>query len=136
MCLDISLFARRKTAKHDIEVFKVLCASPDGPPGWKTPYRKVPVNFNVPMEADLSRGIMTVNAGIHSYSTHTGARRAMAHMGDINLWCWGFEPDRYSIFKAIIPKGAEYYVGQHEYIEGFFTGSYASDKLLIVRPLT
>jgi hypothetical protein len=132
MCLSIKLFSRKQIAEQDIEVFKVLCSSPVGPPGWKTPYRKVPVSFSEPMEANLSRGIMSVNAGIHSYSTLTGARRAKAHMGDSDMWSWGlFEPDTFLIFKAVIPKGAEYYVGLHEYFDGLYTGSYASNKLIL-----
>lgn len=116
MCLTIKLFSRKQIAEQDIEVFKVLRTSTAGIPGWKTPYRKVPVNFNAPMEASLSRGIMSVNAGIHSYSTHTGALKAMAHMGDADIWMWGcFEPDTFRVFKAVIPKGAEYYEGFHEY---------------------
>lgn len=87
------------------------------------------------MEANLSRGIMSVNAGIHSYSTLVGAHMAKVHMGYYMcdyMWRSGlFKPDTFLIFKAVIPKGAEYYVGLHEYFNGLYTGSYASNKLIL-----
>lgn len=132
MCLSIKLFSRKQIAEQDIEVFKVLRSSPTGQPGWKTPYREVPVSFAFPMKARLSRGITSVNAGIHSYTTLEGANKAMAYMGDADfMWGW-FEPDTFRIFKAVIPKGAEYYEGFHEYTEHRWTGSYASNQLIIL----
>jgi hypothetical protein len=53
-------------------------------------------------------------------------------MGDADfMWGW-FEPDTFRIFKAVIPKGAEYYEGFHEYTEHRWTGSYASNQLIIL----
>lgn len=130
MCLSIKLFSRKQIADEDIEVFKVLRRFEYDP--WTTPYRKVPVRFNAPMESKLGRGIISVNSGIHSYTTLSGARKAKAHMGDSDmLWAWS-EPAQFRIFEAVIPKGAEYYLGEHEYFDGFYTGSYASNKLIIL----
>lgn len=141
MCLDIKLFSRKKIATEDIQVFKVIKAyayneGETGGKTWRTPYRDCPVEFGKAIESKLGRRFTEVNAGVHSYTTFKGAYSARSTMSSYDLFGveFGLKPTllEYRVVKAIIPKGAEYYLGTHQYLYGFETGSYASNQLIIL----
>ncbi len=132
MCLDISLFARRKTAKRDIEVSKVLIVplNEDGLYGSQpyTPFQRFPVDFGHLYQSDLVRDWWDIEDGLHSYADFADAHYAasmLAH-GRYNNGFYNGRLD-VNVFKAIIPKGAFYYFGKH----GDVGASYASNQLII-----
>lgn len=133
MCLLINLFSRKKIAQEDIPVYKILRYSYSPISNkWTTPYRKTRVDIMKPMEASLSRSLASVNRGIHSYITLDDAYEVLDAM-DYYITDKSFHvvKKRYHILKAIIPKGSEYYIGIHEYEDGLYAGSIASNKLII-----
>lgn len=141
MCLSIKLFEERQIAPYDMRVFKVLRTMqfadiPLDEKEWRTPYRDHKVLFDTPMKSNLRRGIFSVGQGIHSYVDREGAQFAIGHM--YNHFCtlmW--EPMyKYEAFFAYIPKGAELYVGKHDYSgKGHFTKSIASSQLVIEKKI-
>lgn len=132
MCLDLSLFARRKTAKSDIEVAKVLVAplTDDNLYGSQpyTPFQRFPIDFNKLYTSELVRDGWDIDQGLHSYADFSDAHFAARHLahGRYNV---GYYNDRIDVcvFKAIIPKGSFYYFGKH----GDVGASYASNQLII-----
>lgn len=143
MCLSIKLSSRKKIATEDIHVFKVLKADYETieasdnefSESWLTTYRGYPVDFNKALEAKLKRSLFEVNAGVHSYETREDALLAIPYMNAEEAdWFQWFGPPLYDrkVFKAIIPKGAEYYYGTHHYARLRSAGSYASSQLIIL----
>lgn len=131
MCLDISLFSRRRKAKKDIHVFKVLVLpTPYDGNEYEpyTPYVQTYMPFGSSQLSKLVREmIFSVEEGIHTFETQYAARilarqlartkyRAPWVSGDLNL----------VVVECTIPKGAYYY-------KGTFGSqvSYASNKLVI-----
>lgn len=113
MCLHKKHFLP-KIATKDIPVYKVLTEIPDS--CMVTPYMKIPIKFNTIIKAGRKGfwesifDIYIVNEGfIHSYTDLLTAR--------IN------ENRADTIFKAIIPKGSLYFIGENNEI--------ASTKLII-----
>ena len=133
MCLNISLFARRKTAKRNIEVAKVLIVplTDDGlnDSPLYTPFRRFPIDFGKLYTSELVRDLWAIEDGLHSYAdaddAHFAARN-LAH-GRYHFAYYNRRVD-VQAFRAIIPKGASYYFGKH----GGAGASYASNQLIIL----
>ncbi len=128
MCLNLSLFARRKTAKQNIAVCKVLCVPLYDPTRSFTPYQKYPVTFNVLDTSRLIRESWDVKEGMHTYADIADARRIAFNFFHkrYNVACYNGDMD-VKVYKAIIPAGANYYYGKH----GTMGKSYASDQLIV-----
>lgn len=122
MCLNLSLFARKNTAKSDIEVAKVLIVPRtddnryDSQPC--TPFQRFPIEFNKLYTSELVRKGWTIEDGLHSYADLADAYYVAHLMSSLY---------RMKVFKAIIPKGSFYYFGKHSYVGA----SYASNQLII-----
>lgn len=136
MCLTLSLFARRKKARRDIEVAKVLIVplTDDGLYGSRpyTPYQRYPVEFNQLYTSYLMRDGWEIEDGLHSYADFSDAYNTALTLA---RWCYntGYYTGhlKISVFKAIIPKGSFYYFGKH----GDAAASYASDQLIITNEI-
>lgn len=127
MCLDLSLFARRKTAKNDIEVAKVLIVplTDDNQYGFQpyTPFQNLSIEFNNLYTSELVRDGWAIDQGLHSYADLADAyyTARLLYNG-----CYNGRVD-VRVFKAIIPKGSFYYFGKHADVGA----SYASNQLII-----
>lgn len=117
-----------KVATEDIECYKVLQKKDSK---WITPYRGYPVKFNEVMEAEgrktdnvlILNEFHEVNEGyFHAcanslgiYNTYRDVETAYKRQGK--------KIPGFKTFRAIIPKGSNYYVGAR--------GDICSDKLII-----
>lgn len=128
MCLDLSLFARRKTTKHDIEVCKVICVPLESQRSPFTPYQHYEIQIGAEYSAKLERSGWKVERGLHSYADLSDAmyKASMFFHTKYNVACYNGEM-AIKVFKAIIPKGSQYYFGKH----GIDGDSYASNRLII-----
>jgi hypothetical protein len=81
-------------------------------------------NLGEVMTSRLTKDEDNVYAGFHSFKNYADAH----HLAYVNGW--NYKNRRFHVMKAYIPKGSKYY-------EGTFYGkaSYASSKMMIVRPL-
>ena len=108
-------------AKEDIPVFKVL--HKNGRRGLETPVRGYPIVFidgKATMESELfavkaigSKNLYLCYRGIHAYLNRLTSRALR----------WDYPRRNTFIYKAIIPKGAEYLIG--------VTGDIVSTKMII-----
>ncbi|BBA65585.1 predicted ORF [Xanthomonas phage XacN1] len=132
MCLDISLFARRKKAKSDITVAKVIVVplTDDSLYGSQpyTPYQRFPIEFGKLYTSELVRDGWDIDQGLHSYADFVDAYYVSRHLA-YGRYNGGFFNDKLDlkVYKAIIPKGSFYYFGKH----GDNGASYASNQLII-----
>ena len=129
MCLDISLFARRKTAKSDIAVAKVLVVplNEDGLYGSQpyTPFQRFPIDFGHLYQSNLVRDWWDIEDGLHSYADLYDANYAAIKLAHGRYNNGGLDVQ---VFKAIIPKGSFYYFGKY----GNVGASFASNQLIIL----
>lgn len=103
MCLYIDLTEHKNhtpnITKKDILVYKVLYKYIQG--GYETPYQNYFIKFEnekfVYPKTDMEGTFCTIEKGIH---THRYREYGEFHV-------YGY----YKLFKAIIPKGSEYYIG-------------------------
>lgn len=130
MCLD-NVIGEKQIASEHIVVYKVVyqnqCryASNDDLI-FRAPFRDYySYTLGAVMTSNLTKDMGRVYAGFHSF----------VHYEDADKLATGLEVNRtrrkYYVMKSYIPQGSEYY-------RGTFDGaaSYASNKLMIVRPLT
>ena len=121
MCLRIDLHShpnlQPRIAKDDIVVFKVLDHKKDG---WKTPYRDKRVFF-IFGEARLRAKLNVSNNEYVDEGIHSCLHASTA----TSVWS---DCDNGNVFTAIIPKGAEYFVGRW--------GDIVSNKLIIYKTTT
>ena len=123
-----------RIAQEDIECFKIL-QQKDGQ--WITPYRDYPVEFNKVLEAINNNEFSKT----HKYPTYIdyyaisegyfhvcdSEKSTRKHAEEIKI---AYTRNKHKCppltgFKAIIPKGSEYYIGVH--------GDLCSDKLIILK---
>lgn len=113
MCLIIN--SKRLKAETDILCYKCLDKKEDGE--YCTPFEYFPIEFVdgiCKMESELYHHSEFVDVGIHSYTLIDKAKEVRAEFHNIA----GTD-----IYLAIIPKGADYYIGKNVDI--------VSDKLII-----
>lgn len=131
MCLELTKPSRRpKTARKDIIVYKVLNVDPtrNHPSGRMlfSPYRlsrwefgklRTEVDWKWQESQYTARRHGTIDYGLHAcQSIETAVRHGVHHHS--NRW----------VFKAVIPKGAEYYLGDRDDI--------VSNEMMVTRLLT
>lgn len=121
-----------KVATEDIECYKVL-KKEDGK--WVTPYRGYPVKFNEVMEAEGQK-----IDGMFAFGRHYEISMGYFHASkdslgiyqvykSIEVYCSRehIKEPELKTFKAIIPKGSNYYIGVR--------GDICSDKLIITEEI-
>ncbi len=130
MCLD-NVTGEKQIASEHIVVYKVAYqnqyryASSDNST-FRAPFRDYyTYDLGTVMTSRLTKDRDSVYAGFHSFVRYEDAEK-LAQSLEAN------HPRRkYYVMKSYIPKGSEYYLGEFD-----GAASYASDKLMIVRPLT
>ena len=110
MCLTIKNNTRKRTAKKDMTVYKVVnrLTNPyNGKTFFTTPYRAAPVEIGKTYRSELIRyvknGYKRIDVGIHSFVDLLWAERYV------------FSATSRVIVRCTIPAGSKYYVGyEHE----------------------
>lgn len=122
MCLIVDenkhLLGTSKVNLKPIIVYKIIMKTPIG---FKTPFRHYPVDFiknECVLKSKLIKYDHIVDKGIHAYIS---LNTAVAHAYDITMHSW--IRAHYIIFKAIIPKFSNYYIG--------CDGDIVSNKMII-----
>lgn len=132
MCLNLSIFASRNTAKRHITVAKVLIVplNDEGTYGDQpfTPFQRLPIEFEKLYTSELVRDGWDIHQGLHSYADFADAHYVASQLAN-NCFNNNYYNRRLDarVFKAIIPKGSFYYFGKH----GDVGASYASSQLII-----
>lgn len=126
MCLLVDenkhLLGKSKVNLKPIIVYKVIMKTKIG---FKTPFRYYPVDFiknecvlRSKLRFKLIKDCRIVENGIHAYRSLI---MAVAHAQDMGMRTW--TPTNYIVFKAIIPKFSNYYIG--------CDGDVVSNKMII-----
>lgn len=122
MCLIIDkkkhVFGKSKVNLSPIIVYKIIMKTRNG---FKTPFRYYPVDFiknECVLKSKLIKDGHIVDHGIHAYRS---LKTAVAHAQDMNMYGW--IRANYIVFKAIIPKFSNYYIGCE--------GDIVSNKMII-----
>jgi len=122
MCLTNLTTKKAKRAKEDITCYKVLKTMT-----MFSPFQKFKYSFNKKVESALRHNEYIpkeVYIGLHTFKTLEAAEHCLRLQGGNH---------KESIFEATIPKGAKYYEGLFDHIEGL--PSYASTELIIKKAL-
>ena len=111
-----------KRAKKDIEVYKIIHFEPyNNPKGeFITPFKRATYSFGEVIKAEdhWLWGIFnkTIDGeGVHAYQTSNAARKGIGHVFPTNV----------HVKRAIIPKGAFYWLGDEEDI--------AATKMIVLK---
>ena len=127
MCLSNLTTKKAKTAKEDIICYKTLDKD------LYSPYRNhkyelgKDVTSDYPMTVD---NIGSIFCGLHSFKTFKDAKT------ELEIWAI-VQFKTIVIYKAIIPKGAEYFEGVSSMFNGGITrGAYASNQLIVLEKVT
>lgn len=122
MCLIVDenkhLLGTSKVNLKPIVVYKIIMKTKTG---FKTPFRYYPVDFiknEYVLKSKLIKNNHIVDEGIHAYRS---LKTAVAYAYDISMNSW--IRANYIVFKAIIPKFSNYYIG--------CDGDIVSNKMII-----
>ena len=129
MCLD-NVIGDKLVASEHIVVYKVayqhLSNYSHDTASFRAPFRDYyTYDLGTVMTSNLTKDRESVYAGFHSFVRYEDADK-LAQSLEAN-----HTRRKYYVMKAYIPKGSEYYLGTFD-----DAASYASNKLMIVRPLT
>lgn len=119
MCLILGKDQEKKVAKTNIECFKVVekYEDPNGAVEYFSFFQTTPIDVGVVMRSELGRpraeqrggkNIKTIYEGFHSFSTTESIERHFR-----------FPINSFNVFRCIIPKGSEYYVGTFGEVENY-----------------
>jgi hypothetical protein len=100
-------------------VYKIIMKTKTG---FKTPFRCYPIDFiehECVLKSKLIKDCYIVDKGIHAYRSLS---TAVARVRDMDMHAW-VPAASYSVFKAIIPKFSNYYIG--------CDGDIVSNKMII-----
>ena len=118
MCLSNLTTENPKVAKRDIPCYKVLEES------LISPYEGYKYVLGKKEKSPLDKGISDVHKGLHTF---TSKKNAIIERN----WFLNRDFGSHNVFKAIIPKGAKYFIGETEDDQR----SYASNELIVLEKL-
>lgn len=125
MCLN-NVIEEQVVASEDIVVYKVVYQRAYHDETFYAPYRDYfSYSLGEVMTSKLTKDWDSVHEGFHSFANYLDAKKLVDGFNTHKI------ARRYYVMNAYIPKGSEYYVGTFN-----AAVSYASNKLMIVRPLT
>jgi hypothetical protein len=130
MCLD-NVIGEKQIASEHIVVYKVAYqnqyrSTQLKDTTFRAPFRDYWYTLGTVMNSNLTKDMWgRVYVGFHSFVNYEDADKLATSLRVNNT------RRKYYVMKSYIPKGSEYYVGTFD-----GAASYASNKLMIVRPLT
>lgn len=152
MCLNVKNSSFPVVATEDIVVYKVLVYGrvlsiiyPEvgyDPEAWYTPYQRAKVDLDAGMESELQEWPIhkEVDIGLHSFKDESSANKVSArlHLNYMDELTWatnvrGYSGEISKVYKAVIPAGASFYLGEWQMSYLNCQASYASSELRFVK---